>query len=90
MMERIVDWFFGWGGPVIGAVVIIALFVGIGFLAVHEQREWATFAAEHDCKLVRKTRGRTITTVGSDGKVHTGSVSGEKCYLCDDGVEYCR
>ena len=89
--------FWYWHGDKImmGGLAALVVFVltAIVLGAIEDEKKWKIFAAEHDCKLIRVTKGETHLTTAytNNGPVvaTTGS-SGTKTYLCNDGVEYVR
>lgn len=86
-----------WGWEEVWGILIVCAFVvllGVGiYFGVKADNEWHDWAAKH-CKVTRKISGHSSSGYGMsyDGKF--GYVStytpGKTCWLCDDGVEYCR
>jgi hypothetical protein len=76
-------------GFLVAAVVVVA--VGV---ALAESREWDTFKAAHECRVVGKMSGSVTTGVGvaPNGQIATviGSTPGKTGWLCNDGVTYWR
>lgn len=89
------DWFDFW--PILAfigvAVVIVAIVI---HFAILDQAQWERFAAAHDCRVVERMPGDTMTTVapiiGGKGGVAVGvtSTPDKTAYLCNDGVKYWR
>lgn len=77
------------GEYVIGAV-IIALISLICWAGYKEQQAWESFKVVHHCVLTGKTKGQTVTVVGSNGGAGVGTTFPQATYLCDDGVSYTR
>ena len=77
----------------VGALFVIVI-AALICLAVREDREWQAFKADHHCKVSKKVDGDLVPifSVGPDGQVTTSiaATSGKTCWVCDDGVEYCR
>ena len=66
------------------------------WLAHQEDTQWRAWAAEH-CKVTRRIAGSSsfgTAVVPSSNGVSVAPVStyepARTCWLCDDGVEYCR
>ena len=57
-------------------LVFVALLGALWLEAIRDQREWEEFSREHDCELYSRERQVWRST--------------KDCYVCDDGVEYCR
>lgn len=83
---------FPWLMFVLGAFLVLFLVLA----AVEDQREWETFAATHECRVVGQMRGSTGTGVGpiiggSGGVAVTSTyIPGKTGYACNDGVTYWR
>lgn len=75
------------------AVIFFAVFalfaIGLGALVV-DARDWETFKASHECKIVGKTRGEMFNTFDMKGSVGIGFTSGKTGWSCNDGVTYWR
>lgn len=89
------DWFDLWpilalGGVLVGIVAAVIHFARI------DQAQWERFAAAHECRVVERMPGDTMTTVapiiGGNGGIAVGvtSTADKTAYLCDDGVKYWR
>ena len=69
------------------ATLVIGFLVLVAYAAIKRQ-EWLTA----HCTVISRVAGTnsTITTFGTDGEMHTGSVftPGKTEYKCDDGVTY--
>ena len=74
--------------------VIVALIGALIWATVEDAKEWERFKAGHDCKVVARVRGETMSTVtyGTNGQVHIGTTStpDKTGWLCNDGVTYYR
>lgn len=76
---------YGIKGWVIGAMIGIIIAVGLLFtyyILDRDEKEWQKFAKEHNCRKV----SQSAYTVDSAGRV----TPGQTCYLCNDGLTYCR
>ena len=87
----------GWIGIVGLAIALLALGGFVYALVQEHQAEeaaWAAFVVEHDCKVTRRIAAKTVSGIGVDNKGGVTStshrVAGQTCWVCDDGVEYCR
>lgn len=74
---------------------LVALLGFVFYMAMADDKEWATFAAAHNCKVVGQISGSSTTAVGiapSNGAVTITPVyiPGKTGYQCDDGVTYWR
>lgn len=92
MIDHIEDF---WPVYAIGAV-IVALFGLLIHFAILDQKQWEAFASTHECHVVERMPGDTITTVapiiGGNGGMAVGvsSTPNRTAYLCNDGVKYWR
>ena len=99
-MDMIRNMLEGWPGRIfllvlLGCAALIPLTI---YAAFKEARAWATFASEHDCKVVGQMSGSTSTGTGVGvmangqvGTVTTTSTTPDKTgYACNDGVTYWR
>lgn len=68
----------------IGAI-LFGLFV---WAVIAEAREWETFRAAHECKIVGKMSGDVFNTFDAKGNVGIGFTSGKTGWSCNDGVTY--
>ena len=78
-----------------GAVLVIGCLTGVGIYAtMAEIKQWETFKAAHDCRVVSKVQGNTMSaiTYGINGQASTGVMfTPEKTgWLCSDGITYYR
>jgi hypothetical protein len=78
-------------------IAIVSLLCALVVVAVKEKKADEAFAAfryEHHCTKVRATAGKTVAipSFGTNGNFSMGTahVSGQTCWKCDDGVEYCK
>lgn len=80
----------GMGALVLVAILaLLGLLVFFGKIALEEERRWQEYAAEH-CKLKAHRKGRSFTTIGTDGNSHVTFESDQRTWVCDDGKEYTR
>lgn len=74
-------------------IVVISVLIVLGIWAnIVERREWEAFKAEHNCKIVGKTKATSsvgITTAGDGGLVVLTKPS-RTGWKCDDGITYWR
>lgn len=76
--------------------IIFGIITAIAAIAVTvvDVRNWEQFSQEHHCKATQKIKGGTSigTGITSKGGVMVMPISepDKTCYLCDDGVTYCR
>ena len=91
-------WSEGWFGRfMLLAVVCVFVLIPLGIWAsIEESRQWETFKAAHECKVVGKKKGSTSTTVmpivGGNGGVGIGvsTTPDQTAWECNDGVTYWR
>lgn len=70
----------------------IATVAGFGLLiaaGIAEKKQWETFAATHECKVVGKVAGY-MTYGYYNGKMQNYWVPARTTYRCNDGVDYTR
>jgi len=101
MREIIKDmWDEGWLGRSLLALIILTV-LSIPLLIwakVEESRQWETFSAAHECKVVGQMSGSAQPGLGfgvaANGQVGTvittTSIPSKTGYLCNDGVTYWR
>lgn len=91
-------WGDGWLGRLM-LVLMVLVVAGIPLMiwaAIEDDRQWSAFKAAHNCKVVGKIRGDTVTTVapiiGGNGGVAVGvsSTPDKTGWQCADGVTYWR
>lgn len=88
---------FDWTQAAIVAIVAILLVGGI-WVIYEDEKAWAQFSAEHNCRKVGEIKGGTSTGLAygmtASGKFVTGVVTttdpDKIGWLCDDGVTYWR
>jgi hypothetical protein len=101
MVDMLRDmWEDGWvGRSILALLILMVALIPLGiWAAVEEQKEWETFSAAHECKVVGRMSGSTQTGVGygvtANGQfgtvVTTTSTPSKTGYLCNDGVTYWR
>lgn len=81
----------------LAALLVAIMWGGIHF-AQEEEKQWAAFASEHDCKVVGRMSATTnigtgfgFAGNGQMGVVTTTSTTPSKTqYACNDGVTYWR
>lgn len=66
----------------LGALVILALFLVLSYIAKVDQENWEHFKRVHNCRKIGQTSG----TVDSAGRY----TPGQEGWMCDDGVTYWR
>lgn len=75
------------------AACVIAILILIGYSVLERSNdEWEEFYRTHNCQLVKEIAPTTSLGVDYTG---TGTVivvnnPGQKCYVCNDGKQYCR
>jgi hypothetical protein len=65
---------------------------GFGHLLfqLYQDRQWSTYAAEHDCRVVEERDGNRWSTVGLNGRPRFGTSARKEKWVCSDGMIYWR
>jgi len=83
----------GWLVYTSAVLAITLVLYGCVAWAIADQKRWAEFAKEHNCKIVRKETGSHhsgVAIVGGKPGFGSSYTPGKTTYLCDDGIEYVR
>ncbi len=84
----------GFLAPALLFLIVVVLFIGLGYLSYQDGVKWDKFAAEHECKKVgfEESRVGVGFSVSSNGAVSPVMVaSGPKTgFECNDGITYWR
>lgn len=83
-------WWKDYWGLFLAAAAAVLVGVAAIVFTVHDDRAWARFKQQHECKVVAKQASRVIYSVDSTGKPTTHVVTGTTTWLCDDGAQYTR
>ena len=98
MFDLVRDMMDDWAGRfllLLMALLIAAIPLTI-YGTIQEQKEWDAFSVAHNCRVVAKISGFTLTgvapVIGGNGGVAVTitSIPGKTGWQCDDGVTYYR
>lgn len=80
-------------------VIILSIFwiATFGYIIWHsleENKKWTQFLSDHKCRPVFEIKSSTspgfgVTTEGRVGTVFVNEPE-RKCWICDNGIQYCR
>lgn len=75
---------------VICTIGIIAIIIGMVYLAIQDEKQWQQFKVDHNCKIVGESQSSGSYGLSSSGKMIWMTNPGSKTWLCDDGIQYTR